>query len=111
MRQIVQNLLAINGVPDHIHILIGLKADKSVSDIVRDIKSNSSKFINSRRLVRGKFCWQKGFGAFSYSHSQISNVIKYIENQKEHHKKKTFREEYIDFIEKFNIDYDKKYLF
>ncbi|MDR7369867.1 IS200/IS605 family transposase [Flavobacterium aquidurense] len=89
-----QKLIAINGMPDHIHILIGLKPDKSISDLVRDIKSNSSKFINDRKWINGKFEWQTGFGAFSYSHSQLTNVIKYIQRQEEHHKNKTFKEEY-----------------
>ncbi|WP_202700765.1 IS200/IS605 family transposase [Flavobacterium sp. UGB4466] len=106
-----QKLIAINGMPDHIHILIGLKPDKSISDLVRDIKANSSKFINDSKWVNGKFEWQTGFGAFSYSHSHLTNVIRYIENQEEHHKTKTFKEEYIGFLKSFNVDFKNEYLF
>ncbi|MBM2815795.1 MAG: transposase [Ignavibacteria bacterium] len=97
-------------MPDHLHLLIGLKPDKALSDLVRDIKNNSTNFINDRRFVRGKFSWQEGFGAFSYSHSQLDTVINYIKNQELHHKKKSFREEYIELLNKFNISYDEKYL-
>lgn len=106
-----QKLIAINGMPDHVHILMGMKPDKSLSDLVRDIKASSSKFINDKRWINGKFKWQTGFGAFSYSHSQLSNVIKYIENQEEHHKTKTFKEEYIEFLKLFNIDFKNEYVF
>lgn len=106
-----QKLIVINGMPDHIHILVGIKPDISLSDLVRDIKSNSSKFINGQKWINGKFEWQTGFGAFSYGHSQLANVIKYIENQEEHHKTKTFREEYIAFLKLFNIDFKNEYLF
>jgi len=106
-----QKLIAINGMPDHIHILIGLKPDKSISDLVRDIKSNSSKFINDKKWITGKFEWQIGFGAFSHSHSQLTNVIKYIQRQEEHHKVKTFKEEYIEFLKLFNIEFKDGYLF
>ncbi|MEP6805364.1 MAG: IS200/IS605 family transposase [Flavobacterium sp.] len=106
-----QKLIAINGMPDHVHILIGLKPDKSISDLVRDIKANSSKFINDKKWINGKFEWQTGFGAFSYSHSQLTNVINYIHNQEEHHKTKTFKEEYIEFLKLFNVDFKNEYLF
>ncbi|OXA75828.1 REP element-mobilizing transposase RayT [Flavobacterium aquidurense] len=106
-----QKLIAINGMPDHIHILIGLKPDKSISDLVREIKSNSSKFINDKKWINGKFEWQNGFGAFSYSHSQISNVINYIQRQEEHHQTKTFKEEYIEFLKLFNVEFKDEYLF
>lgn len=106
-----QKLIAINGMPDHIHILVGIKPDTSLSDLVRDIKSNSSKFVNEQKWINGKFEWQTGFGAFSYGHSQLSHVIKYIENQEEHHKTKTFKEEYIAFLKLFNIDFKNEYLF
>jgi putative transposase len=106
-----QKLIAINGMPDHIHILVGIKPNISLSDLVRDIKSSSSKFINEQKWVNGKFEWQTGFGAFSYGHSQLNNVIKYIENQEEHHKKKTFSEEYTAFLKLFNIDFRNEYLF
>ena len=106
-----QKSIIVNGMSDHIHAFIGLRTSIAVSDLVRDIKNNSTNFINSKKLVKGKFSWQEGYGAFSYSHSQIENVYQYILNQEEHHKKKTFREEYIDFLKKFEIDYDEKYLF
>lgn len=106
-----QKLIAINGVENHVHLFIGLKPDISLSDLIRDVKANSSKFINDRKLVKGKFNWQEGFGAFSYSHSHIDKVYKYIMNQEEHHKKKTFREEYTELLKKFQIEYDEKYIF
>ncbi|WP_433834477.1 IS200/IS605 family transposase [Flavobacterium anhuiense] len=106
-----QKLIVINGMPDHIHILVGIKPDISLSDLVRDIKANSSKFINEQKWINGKFEWQTGFGAFSYGHSQLGNVIKYIENQEEHHKTRTFKEEYIAFLKLFNVDFKNEYLF
>lgn len=106
-----QKLLAINAMPDHVHVLVGLKPDKSVSDLVRDIKTNSSGFITEKNWVRGKFRWQEGYGAFSYSHSQLTTIINYIRNQEKHHSKRTFKQEYLEMLEKFNIEYDKKYLF
>jgi len=112
---IVQNnghkMLSIFIMPDHTHLLVGLKPAFSISDLVRDIKTGSSNFINSNRWIQGKFNWQEGFGAFSYSKSQIDSVIKYILNQQQHHHKKTFKEEYIDFLNKFDISYNEKYLF
>jgi len=106
-----QKLLSIFCMPDHTHLLIGLKPSISISDLVRDIKAGSSKFINDNKLIKGKFSWQEGFGVFSYSLSQIDTVIKYIQNQEKHHNKKSFKEEYIDFLEKFAVEYDEKYLF
>ncbi|MBS4027618.1 MAG: IS200/IS605 family transposase [Ignavibacteriales bacterium] len=106
-----QKLLSIFCMPDHTHLLIGLTPSISLSDLVRDIKAGSSKFINDSNWMKGKFNWQEGFGAFSYSRSQIDTVIKYILNQEEHHHKKTFKEEYINLLEKFEIEYDEKYLF
>jgi putative transposase len=106
-----QKVYAINGMPDHIHILLSIKPDVALSDIVRDIKANSSKWINDKKYVSGKFQWQEGFGAFTYSQSQLDNVIGYIEKQKEHHTKKSFQQEYEELLEKFKIEYDKKYLF
>ena len=106
-----QKLMIINGMPDHIHILIGLKPDCVLSDLVRDIKANSSKWINENKFVLGKFEWQTGFGAFSVSQSQVQTVINYILNQEEHHKKKTFREEYIEFLNAYQIDLKKEYIF
>lgn len=106
-----QKLLSIFAMPDHIHLLVGLKPNISISDLVRDIKAGSSKFINDSKWINGKFSWQEGFGAFSYSRSHIDNVVKYILNQEEHHKKQTFKEEYLEFLEKFEIEYDIKYLY
>ena len=106
-----QKLLSIFCMPDHTHLLIGLKPSISISDLVRDIKAGSSKFINDKKLIKGKFSWQEGFGVFSYSRSQIDTVIKYIQNQEKHHHKKSFKEEYIDFLEKFAVEYDERYLF
>jgi len=106
-----QKLIAINGMPDHIHILIGLKPSCCLSDLVQELKKAANAFINGKRFTRSRFEWQKGFGAFSYSHSALDNVIAYIQNQKEHHKKKTFKEEYIGLLKKFEIAYDEKYLF
>jgi len=106
-----QKSIIVNGMPDHIHAFIGLKPTMAISDLVRDIKNNSSKFVNEKKLVKGKFSWQEGYGAFSYSHSQIEQVYQYIMNQKEHHRVKTFREEYIDFLKKFQVEYNEKHLF
>jgi len=106
-----QKLIVINSMPDHVHILIGLKPNIAVSDLVRDLKTNSSVFINEKKWRRGKFNWQEGFGAFSYGQSQLDVVIKYIQNQEEHHAKKTFQEEYSDMLKKFNVEYDEKYVF
>lgn len=103
--------IAIYCNPDHLHILIGLHPTISISDMARDIKANSSKWINEQELIQGKFVWQEGFGAFTYSKSQIASVVKYILNQTEHHKKKTFRDEYIQFLKNFEIDYNEKYLY
>lgn len=106
-----QKLIAINGMPDHIHILIGLKPNKSLSDLVRDIKANSSRFINEKKWQPVKFEWQNGFGAFSYGHSQLTRIIRYIENQEHHHKKSSFKEEYSQFLHLYNISFDPKYAF
>jgi len=111
IRNKAQKLLQINGMPDHIHILASFKPDKSISDLVRDIKSNSSKFINESKWLADKFHWQMGFGAFSYSRSQIDDVVHYIKDQKEHHKKISFKDEYIKLLDLFGIEYDERYLF
>lgn len=103
--------LAIYCNPDHIHILIGWHPSTSLSDLVRDIKANSSKWINKKNWIRGHFCWQNGFGAFSYSKSQISRVAKYIHNQPIHHKKTSFKKEYFHLLKKFEVEYDEKYVF
>jgi REP element-mobilizing transposase RayT len=106
-----QKLIAINNMPDHLHLLVGLKPDMALSDLMRDVKAGSSKYINENRWVAGRFSWQEGFGAFSYSRSQLGTVIRYVENQQKHHAKKSFRDEYIDLLEKFGVDYDRRYVF
>jgi len=106
-----QKLIAINSVSDHIHIFLGMKPNIALSDLVRDIKNNSSLFINGKKWIRGKFNWQEGFGAFSYGHSQINSVVKYIQGQEIHHAKRSFKSEYIEFLKKFNIEYDERYIF
>jgi putative transposase len=105
-----QKLIAIGSFENHIHILLGIKPSIAISDLVRDIRANSSRFINEKSFVKGKFSWQEGFGAFSYSHSQLDNVIKYIQNQEEHHQVNTFKDEYLKFLEKYEIDFERKYL-
>jgi REP element-mobilizing transposase RayT len=104
-------VLAINNMPDHIHLLFGLQPDLALSDLLRDIKANSSGFINKKRWVTGRFNWQEGSGAFSYSRSQIGTVIRYIENQQKHHAKRTFREEYVELLQKFGVEFDDRYIF
>ena len=106
-----QKSIIVNGMADHIHIFVGLRPTMAISDLVRDVKNNSSNFINDKKFVKNKFSWQDGYGAFSYGHSQIDDVYNYILNQEEHHKKRTFREEYIGFLQKFNVPFDEKYLF
>jgi putative transposase len=106
-----QKLIAINGMPDHIHILLGLKPTMALSDLIRDIKANSSRFINDNHWMAGRFEWQHGFGAFSYSHSQLDTIVQYIKNQEEHHRTKTFREEYTEFLNRYAIDFKPEYLF
>ena len=105
-----QKLLAINGMPDHIHILINMQPNCCLSDLVREIKKSSNIFIKEKGWIKENFEWQEGFGAFSYSQSALENVISYIQKQKDHHKKTTFKEEYTKFLEKFNIDHNNKYL-
>lgn len=106
-----QKLIAINGMPDHIHILIGMKPTCSLSDLVREIKKSSNEFIKEKTFVKGKFNWQEGYGAFSYSHSSLDNVIAYINNQKAHHIKKSFKAEYLELLHKFEIEYKPEYLY
>lgn len=105
-----QKLIVINGMPDHIHLLVGLNPDSNLSDLVRDIKSNSSKWVNESKFVRGRFEWQTGFGAFSIGQSQLSKVVRYILNQEEHHKRVNFRAEYIAFLQAYQIDFKPEYL-
>lgn len=112
---LVQNrkakLLAIHCMPDHIHIFTGFKPVISISDFVKEIKVESNEFINGKGWISEKFAWQEGYGVFSYSHSHIDNVVKYILNQEEHHRKKTFKKEYLEFLKKFEIPFEEKYLF
>jgi putative transposase len=106
-----QKMIAINNMPDHVHMLIGQKPSRALSDLVRDIKAGSSGFINDRHWVAGRFSWQEGFGAFSYSHSQLSTVIRYIQNQQVHHQRTSFREEYVELLKRFNVAHDQRYVF
>ena len=106
-----QKMMAINGISNHIHIFIGMKPSCRLSDLVREIKKSRNDFIKEKKFSKFKFNWQEGYGAFSYGHSAIDNVVKYVMNQKEHHKKQTFREEYMDFLNKFQIEYKQEYLF
>jgi len=106
-----QKPIIVNGMPDHIHAFVSLRPVMALSDLARDIKNNSSNFINGQKFIKTKFSWQEGYGAFSYSHSQIRNVYNYILNQEKHHEKKPFKEEYIDILKKFEIEHDEKYLF
>lgn len=103
--------IIINGHADHVHCFIGLKPSMAISDLVRDIKNNSSKFINDKKYLKGKFNWQEGYGVFSYSHSQIKRVYDYILNQENHHRKKTFKEEYLELLKKFEVEHKPDYLF
>ena len=106
-----QKMLAINGMPDHIHIFIGMKPTCCLSDLVREIKKSSNEFINEKKFSKSKFQWQAGFGAFSYNHSSLDYVIKYIQNQKQHHQKQIFRDEYKEFLNTFQIEHKDEYLF
>ena len=112
---IIQNhnhkVLAINGMPDHVHVFFGMRPTQSLSDLMQDIKGGSSKWINQRGFVKGKFSWQEGYGAFSYSKSHVDSVIDYIKNQEEHHRKKSFIEEYHALLKEFDIDFDERYVF
>jgi len=106
-----QKLIAINCEPDHMHVFVGMKPTIALSDLVRDVKAGSSGFINEQHWVRGKFNWQEGFGAFSHSHSEIDRVVKYILNQEEHHRKRSFKEEYLEMLKEYAVEYDEQYLF
>ncbi len=114
---IVQNnkrghkLLAINGMPDHVHMFIGLNPSQALSDLIRDVKAASSGFIKEKKWLAVRFSWQEGYGAFSYSRSDIDRVVKYIRNQEDHHRKRTFKEEYLELLETFEIQYDERFLF
>ena len=106
-----QKMMQINSMPDHIHIFLSLTPNIAVSDLVRDIKVNSTRFINEKRWVAGHFRWQEGFAAFTYSHSQVDAVVTYIANQEKHHEQTTFQEEYLKLLDRFGIPYDKRYVF
>ena len=103
--------IIVNGVSDHVHAFIGLRPVMALSDLVRDVKNNSTNFINDNKWVKSRFCWQEGYGAFSYSNSQIPYVYNYILNQESHHSKQTFQDEYLDFLKRFEVEHDVKYLF
>jgi REP element-mobilizing transposase RayT len=105
-----QKMITINGMPDHIHLLMGMKPSCCLSDLVREVKKSSNEFIRGNRYCTN-FYWQEGFGAFSYSHSQLDNVIGYIMRQKEHHKKQSFKEEYLELLKRFDVKYEDRYLF
>jgi putative transposase len=115
MTGIVQNyghkMLAINNMPDHLHMFFGFRPNQSLSDLMRIVKSESSLWINDKQFTPAVFRWQDGYGAFSYSRSDVKNVINYIGNQEEHHRKKTFLEEYQQFLEKFEVNFDERYIF
>ena len=104
-------MIAINGMPDHIHVFMGINPKQSISDLMQDIKGDSSKWINNNQFVRSHFEWQSGYGAFSYGHSQIDSVVKYIQQQETHHRRRSFLDEYTAFLQKFNVPYDERYLF
>lgn len=112
---VVQNdkhkMLAINGMPDHIHIFLGLHPAIAIADLVKDIKRASNNWINEKRFIKGRFQWQEGYGAFSYGRSQIEHVCRYIQDQKSHHTKQSFRKEYIELLRLFEIDFKEQYLF
>jgi REP element-mobilizing transposase RayT len=103
-------LIAINGTSNHVHIFIGYKPHQLIPDLIQDVKGSSSKWINEKKFIKGKFIWQQGYGAFSYSHSQIDQVVRYINKQEKHHKKHTFKEEYVLLLKKFNIQFDERYV-
>ena len=111
VREREQKLLAVHCMPDHTHILIGLKPSIALSDLVRDVKNGSTNFINRKGWVLGQFCWQEGFGAFSYGHSQLTGIINYIRDQERHHARRSFRDEYLRFLKRYEIEYEEKYTF
>ena len=104
-------MLAINGMPDHVHVFFGMRPSQSLSDLMQDIKGNSSKWINQKRFVIGRFAWQEGYGGFSYCRSEVQNVINHINNQKEHHARGSFVDEYIGVLKENEIEYDDRYVF
>ena len=105
-----QKLIVINNMPDHIHMVIGQRPDSALSDLVGKIKSGSTNFINRQRWVRGRFNWQEGFGALSYSRSQLDTVIRYVMNQQRHHRSRSFRDEYLKLLRRFDVQFDERYV-
>ena len=103
--------IIVNGVEDHVHCFLGLKPVVSVSELMKTVKAKSSKYINDHSLTSARFEWQEGYGVFSYGQSQVDRVYKYIQNQEEHHKKQSFRKEYLSFLKKFRVEYDEQYIF
>lgn len=103
-------VLSIGGMPDHIHILIGMRPHQALSELLKEVKGSSSKWINERKFLATHFAWQEGYGAFSYAKSQLPNVISYIQHQEEHHKKKDFKEEYLGLLRDFEVNYDERYI-
>src|SRR6267143_5934042 len=106
-----QKLISINGMSDHVHILIGLRPAMALADLVREIKADSTNFINKKKWVRGRFNWQEGYGAFSYGHSQLDTIIRYIQNQEQHHRRSSFKNEYLTLLRRFDIAFEQKYVF
>jgi putative transposase len=106
-----QKPIIVNGVSNHVHILIGFNSSISISETVHEIKRSSSFFINKEKLCKGKFAWQEGYGGFTYSRSQLDNVYRYIQNQEKHHEKSSFKSEYVQFLKKFEVEYDERFLF
>jgi REP element-mobilizing transposase RayT len=104
-------MIIVNGMPDHLHIVVGMRPTQSVSDLLQNIKGSSSKWINDKGLVKGKFQWQEGYGAFSYNKSSLPKLIEYVKNQEKHHQKKTFLQEYKEFLDAFELEYDERYIF
>lgn len=104
-------VLQINGVPDHVHILFGMRPNQALSDLMQHVKQDSSKWIDQKGFVLGKFAWQEGFGAFSYSNRDVPNVIAYIKNQEEHHHRMSFQQEYVKFLKDYEVDHDERYIF
>ena len=103
--------IIVNGVEDHVHCFLGLKPVVSVSELMKTVKAKSSKYVNDHSLTSARFEWQEGYGVFSYGQSQVDRVYKYIQNQEEHHKKQSFRKEYLSFLKKFRVEYDEQYIF
>jgi REP element-mobilizing transposase RayT len=111
VRERDQKLLAVHCMPDHTHILVGLRPSLALSDLVREVKNGSTNFINRSGWVMGRFSWQEGFGAFSYGHSQLQGIIEYIRDQERHHARSSFRDGYLRFLKRYEIEHEEKYIF